>query len=76
MTPRALLADLVAFDTTSAKTNIPIIEYLEAFLGRHGIASHPRADGGRAKVLAVRHHRRCLGAAAASACRRTPTWCR
>ncbi len=34
-----LLARLVAFDTTSAKSNLPLIGFVEAYLGRHGVTS-------------------------------------
>lgn len=34
-----MLEKLVAFDTTSAKTNIPLIEFVEAYLSSHGIGS-------------------------------------
>lgn len=39
LSPREILARLVAFDTTSAKSNLPIIAYIEDFLSGHGIAS-------------------------------------
>ena len=34
-----ILANLVSFDTTSRNSNIPLIEWVEDYLGRHGIAS-------------------------------------
>jgi acetylornithine deacetylase len=53
--PRTLLANLVAFDTTSAKTNIPMIEFIEAFLAERGIASTrvPTADGLKSSLFAT-----------------------
>ncbi|HKQ94497.1 MAG TPA: acetylornithine deacetylase [Aestuariivirgaceae bacterium] len=39
VTTRKLLADLVAFDTTSQRSNLELIAFVEAFLSRHGIAS-------------------------------------
>lgn len=46
MTPTELiLRDLVAFDTTSAKSNLDLIAYVQAYLGSHGIASRLVPDG-------------------------------
>jgi acetylornithine deacetylase len=52
---KELLARLVAFDTTSSKTNIPLIEFVEAYLAGHGIASHrvPTADGQKTSLFAT-----------------------
>src|SRR5438552_3413273 len=54
-TAKELLARLVAFDTTSHKTNIPLIEFVESYLAQHGIASHrvPTADGLKASLFAT-----------------------
>ena len=74
-TAKELLARLVAFDTTSHKTNIPLIEFVEAYLAEHGIASQrvPTADGLKSSLFAtigpaearrhraVRPHRRRAG---------------
>ena len=38
-TAREILADLVAFDTTSSKSNLALLDYVEALLGEHGISS-------------------------------------
>lgn len=35
----AILRDLVAFDTTSRTSNLALIEFVEAYLGEHGVAS-------------------------------------
>src|SRR5262245_45011218 len=53
-TGKELLARLVAFDTTSAKTNIPFIEFVEAYLAGPGIASRrvPTADGLKSGLFA------------------------
>jgi len=50
-----LLARLVAFDTTSHKTNIPLIEFVEDYLARHGIESTrvPTADGLKTSLFAT-----------------------
>jgi acetylornithine deacetylase len=52
---KELLARLVAFDTTSHKTNIPLIEFAEAYLAEHGIASQrvPTADGLKSSLFAT-----------------------
>ncbi len=54
-TTKALLADLVGFDTTSHKSNIAIIDYIEAYLARHGVTSArvPTADGLKASLFAT-----------------------
>jgi acetylornithine deacetylase len=54
-TVKELLARLVAFDTTSHKSNIPIIEFIESYLGRHGISGVrvPTADGQKASLFAT-----------------------
>lgn len=54
-TAKDLLARLVAFDTTSHKTNIPIIEFVEAYLARHGVESTrvPTPDGQKASLFAT-----------------------
>jgi acetylornithine deacetylase len=54
-TAKELLARLVAFDTTSAKSNIPLIEFVEAYLARYGVASRrvPTADGQKASLFAT-----------------------
>ncbi len=50
-----LLEKLVAFDTTSAKTNIPLIEFVKGYLADHGISSQliPTADGLKANLFAT-----------------------
>ena len=54
-TAKELLARLVAFDTTSHKTNIPLIEFVEDYLAGHGIDSQrvPTADGLKASLFAT-----------------------
>jgi len=53
-TAKELLARLVAFDTTSSKTNIPLIEFVEAYLAGYGIESRrvPTPDGLKASLFA------------------------
>ncbi len=36
-TPKELLARLVSFDTTSHKTNLPLVRFVEDYLAQHGI---------------------------------------
>jgi acetylornithine deacetylase len=50
-----LLARLVAFDTTSHKTNLPIIRFVEDYLRRHGVESTlvPTPDGEKASLFAT-----------------------
>jgi acetylornithine deacetylase len=52
---KELLARLIAFDTTSHKTNIPLIAFVEEYLARHGIKSQrvPTADGQKASLFAT-----------------------
>lgn len=52
---RELLATLVAFDTTSAKSNLKLIEFVEDYLNGHGIASTrvPSPGGEKADLFAT-----------------------
>ena len=54
-TAKELLARLVAFDSISHKTNIPLIAFVEDYLAGHGIASTrvPTADGQKASLFAT-----------------------
>jgi len=51
----AILGELVAFDTTSRRTNLELIAYVEARLAAQGIASRriANADGAKANLLAT-----------------------
>lgn len=53
--PEEMLERLVAFDTTSAKTNIPLVEFVEDYLAGHGIASTrvPTEDGLKSSLFAT-----------------------
>ena len=57
LTPRALdiLETLVAFDTTSRLSNLALIEWVEAYLDRHGVAHRrvPNHDGTKSNLLAT-----------------------
>ncbi|MES3677338.1 acetylornithine deacetylase [Halomonas elongata] len=50
-----LLADLVAFDTTSHRSNLPLISFIEDYLARHGVASRRVTDatGEKANLYAT-----------------------
>ncbi|UYG06721.1 acetylornithine deacetylase [Halomonas sp. M4R1S46] len=50
-----LLAELVAFDTTSHRSNLPLIAFIEDYLGRHGVASRRVTDdsGEKANLYAT-----------------------
>src|SRR5262245_11951386 len=52
---KELLANLVAFDTTSAKTNLPLIEFVKDYLARHEVGSRlvPNAEGTKASLFAT-----------------------
>ena len=49
-----LLAKLVAFDTTSAKSNLELIAFVKTYLDGYGVASTliPSADGAKASLFA------------------------
>jgi acetylornithine deacetylase len=53
--PQELLAKLVAFDTTSSKSNLKLIDLVEAYLKDQGIASTriPSPDGNKAALFAT-----------------------
>jgi acetylornithine deacetylase len=50
-----LLAKLVAFDTTSHKTNLPLVRFVETYLRQHGVDSTlvPAPDGEKASLFAT-----------------------
>jgi acetylornithine deacetylase len=50
-----LLARLVGFDTTSHKSNLPLIRFVEDYLLQHGVLSHivPSVDGRKAGLYAT-----------------------
>ena len=54
-TPKEILARLVSFDTTSHKTNIPMAEWVSAYLAGHGVASTmlPSDDGIHTNMFAT-----------------------
>lgn len=54
-TPTELLARLVAFDTTSHKSNLAIVAFIEDYLLQHGVVSHrvTSRDGEKANLFAT-----------------------
>ncbi len=54
-TAKALLARLVAFDSVSDKSNLPVIDFVEDYLKAHGVAARraPNAFGDKAAILAT-----------------------
>ena len=54
-TPIEILNILVGFDTTSAKSNMALIEWVRGYLGSHGIETTlvPNADGTKANLWAT-----------------------
>ncbi|MEC9367642.1 MAG: acetylornithine deacetylase [Pseudomonadota bacterium] len=55
LTPKELLARLVEFDTTSANSNLDLVDFVEDYLGGHGIPSQrvPSEDGKKASLFAT-----------------------
>jgi acetylornithine deacetylase len=53
--PKEILAALVAFDTVSHKTNIPMAEWVRAYLASHGVESHmiPAENGIHTSLFAT-----------------------
>lgn len=53
--PKEILGHLVGFDTTSAKTNIPMAEWVRDYLAGHGIESHmvPAPNGIHTSLFAT-----------------------
>jgi acetylornithine deacetylase len=50
-----MLARLVAFDTTSRNSNLELIQYIQAYLDEHGVASTlvPNSEGTKANLYAT-----------------------
>lgn len=50
-----LLARLVHFDTTSHRSNLPLVRFVEDYLAQHGVASQlvPNEDGAKASLFAT-----------------------
>ena len=52
---KALLARLIAFDSVSDSSNLPVIDFVEGYLRGHGLGSRraPNAAGDKAAILAT-----------------------
>jgi len=52
---KALLARLVAFDSVSDRSNLPVIDFVEDYLASRGVAARraPNASGDKAAILAT-----------------------
>ena len=57
MTTREMIDALIGFDTTSAKSNMALIEWVADYLDGHGIASHliHSDDKQRARLNMISH---------------------
>ena len=55
LSPREMLARLVAFPTVSTRSNLDLVGFVEAYLAGHGVASArvPDATGEKAALLAL-----------------------
>lgn len=55
MTAKDLLTALVGFDTTTGNSNLPLLDYVEAYLGRFGIEGQrlPDETGTKANLIAT-----------------------
>ncbi len=55
LTDRDLLARLVGFDSTSSRSNLPIVDFVCNYLDRPGVAveRQPSPDGSKANVIAI-----------------------
>lgn len=53
--PKEMLARLVAFDTTSRNSNLPLIRFVRDYLADHGVEAHlvPNEDGTKANLFAT-----------------------
>ncbi|SNZ07884.1 acetylornithine deacetylase [Cohaesibacter gelatinilyticus] len=50
-----MISKLVSFDTVSSKSNLPILDYIEAYLAEYGVESHRvyNAEGDKANLYAT-----------------------
>ncbi|MEM8730173.1 MAG: acetylornithine deacetylase [Pseudomonadota bacterium] len=56
LSPRAILEALVSFPTVSNKSNLTLVEWVEDYLGSHGIEAHRHDKPGAEKKAAVFAH--------------------
>ena len=52
---KAVLARLIAFDSVSDSSNLPVVDFVESYLGAHGLECRraPNAAGDKAAILAT-----------------------
>lgn len=55
LSPRALLDQLVSFPTISRESNLPLIDWVEDYLGSHGIQTHRHWNEDRTKAALFAH---------------------
>ena len=55
LSPREILEHLVKFPTVSHDTNLPLIDWVEDYLGQHGIAAHRHWNEDRTKAALFAH---------------------
>ncbi len=55
LTPRDLLDKLVSFPTVSRDSNLPLIDWVEEYLGSHGITAHRHYDETGEKAALFAH---------------------
>lgn len=71
---RALLASLLAVDTTSRASNLALIQFIDDYLTDRGVTTQWLHDDSGKKPICMRVWGRT--ARAGSCCRGTRTWCR
>ena len=55
LSPREILEHLVKFPTVSHDTNLPLVDWVEDYLGQHGIAAHRHWNEDRTKAALFAH---------------------
>ncbi|RGP37903.1 acetylornithine deacetylase [Pseudotabrizicola alkalilacus] len=55
LSPRQILDQLVAFPTVSRDTNLPLVDWVEAYLSSHGIPAHRHWNEDRSKAALFAH---------------------
>ena len=55
LSPRQILDRLVSFPTVSRDTNLPLVDWVEAYLASHGIPAHRHWNEDRSKAALFAH---------------------
>ncbi|TLP67766.1 acetylornithine deacetylase [Parasedimentitalea maritima] len=55
MTPLEIMQKLISFPTVSSESNLPLVEWVEEYLGSHGIVSHCYTDPDQPKAALFAH---------------------